>query len=358
MRKTVLGIDVGTSAMKVLFVQDGEIRQRSRSLYKEDSPDGWKQALKETLAGIEDLAEVDAIGFSSQVGTYFMNQKDLLFWYGKEGEAYVDGIVGRYPQEVFISETGMPHPRLASYPLPRLCYAKDHFSPVKEVAQPKDLMIRYLTGRYVSDVYSWRGLASAGTCRYSRRFLQDIGISESILPELRMPWQEAGKISPSAARETGLPEGISVYTGLNDFYAALLGMGITKTGDWFDITGTSEHLGLLEDSLCPDTTLISSPYLSGYVHYGVTAASGTSLMFGEETFSEGIGKETLPDKFWETVFLQGSDDPEAFFQKAPVFLPYLNGERAPVSIRMQKALFTESRGKQDRNTWPMPWPRE
>ena len=110
-----------------------------------------------------------------------------------------------------------------------------------------------------------------------------------------------------------LKAGIPVYVGLNDYYASLLGMGIRNTGDLFDISGTSEHLGVIENEVKTDTELVSGPYLYENVHYGVTASSGASIKFGLRLLSD---KEIEMDKIRKN--------------QPPIFLPYLNGERAPI----------------------------
>ena len=108
--------------------------------------------------------------------------------------------------------------------------------------------------------------------------LEKIGVSESILPRLQKPDSVAGFITEQASKETGIPAGVPVYVGCNDFFAGLLGMGMIRSGSMFDITGTSEHLGLITDKE-PDlqTPVVHGPYFRHHALYGVTASSGASL---------------------------------------------------------------------------------
>lgn len=381
MSKTYLGIDLGTSSVKILLTEDARVMERASVIYEERTPEGWWAAVKKALSQLSGRKKVSAISLSSQVGTYIINQKEVIHWNGPEGSTELEELLKRYPHEVFLAETGMTHPSLISYPLPRLAYAKKHFSPLTEVIQPKDMLIRRLCGKPVTDPYSWRGLANANSLQsdahlrdeanpeipgatqfsahqpheanplnpeashYSRRLLRESELSENILPPLTSPWSCSGKITPGAAEETGLPAGTPVYTGLNDFYAALLGMGISKPGDWFDITGTSEHLGVICPSLPAQTDLISSPYLQGAVCYGVTASSGASLDFGRKTFPEAIvnsGAQQIGDSTTQSfsdLGMDNSEDPAPFLPDAPIFLPYLNGERAPIFDPYAKGAF-------------------
>ena len=57
-------------------------------------------------------------------------------------------------------------------------------------------------------------------------------------------------------------------------------MGIHEIGQMFDVTGTSEHLGVLQKEMDCNTTLVSGPYIEHMVHYGVTASSGSSIKYG------------------------------------------------------------------------------
>jgi xylulokinase len=76
-----------------------------------------------------------------------------------------------------------------------------------------------------------------------------------------------------------------------------------------------------------ETGLISSPFLDKYVHYGVTASSGKSLAFAARNF----GADKAGDKYdKDNVNKTGSMGEPAIPEHAPIFLPYLAGERAPV----------------------------
>lgn len=314
MSEDFLGIDLGTSSVKTVLLRDGRVVQKSAAPCDTQDPEGWTGAIREALRKIPGRSRITAAGLSSQTGTYIVNEKYILPWSGKEGQKELAEIRERFTRRVFCEEIGMNHPMLTSYPLPKLLYSLRNIGNLSSFCQPKDLLYEYLTGSRVSDPYTWRGLANVETGTYSSFMLDVLGIPKEILPPLVRPWDCAGVVTLKAARKTGLPEGIPVYTGLNDYFAALLGMGVSIPGDWFDITGTSEHVGRIENSLLPDTGLISGPYLEGYVHYGVTASTGAALSFGRKVFGQ--------EPAWE-------DLTEDWIRKAPVFRPYLKGRRSP-----------------------------
>ncbi len=353
----VLGIDLGTSSVKLLLKYRDGRTVKARESYAEPAPLGWWRAIKKALSRLE-LQGLGAIGLSSQVGTYVVDNREVISWGGKEGAEELAEIREHWSRDFFLQEISMPHPNLISYPIPRLLYIKRHYPEAEKVCQPKDFLCEMLTGSYVTDPWSWRGLTKmpgapsiqssrrqenqtvdpdfqssrrqenqigdshihpnrgltdVSGCTYSRICLERIGFPFSKLPEMRSPLDLAGFTKEIPIEGGVLPAGIPVFVGMNDFFASLLGMGVLEPGSLFDISGTSEHLGIVEERIHPDTELVSGPYLSGNVHYGVTASGGASLAYGMELFG------------YEEVHPAQNLD-----RNPPIFLPYINGERAPI----------------------------
>jgi len=321
MNKTYLGIDLGTSSVKVLLKDANGRIEKIKATYREKTPNGWMAAIKEAISGV-DISSVCGIGLSSQVGTYIVNEQDVISWDSGIGKDELDEIKKMFPVETFIREIAMPHPDIVSYPIPRLMYIKKHYPNVKSICQPKDYIIKELTGKYLTDKYSLRGLVHTNKGTYSQFFLKKIGIPESVLPTVVQPNEIAGYTTKECEKNLGIPAGIPVVTGLNDFFASIVGMDIKENGDMFDITGTSEHIGLICDSLVPNTKMVSGIYFDQYIHYGVTASGGASLDFAIRQLG-----------------LNDIDVGERLNRKPPIFTPYVNGERAPVFDSKAKGVF-------------------
>ncbi len=321
MNKGILGIDLGTSSVKVVFKGENGQIEKAKIAYEEKTPKGWMHAIKEAISRI-DVASVCAIGLSSQVGTYIINGQDVISWDSGIGKDELDEIKARFSVETFVREIAMPHPDIVSYPIPRLMYIKKHYPNVKSICQPKDYIIQELTGRCVTDKYSFRGLVHTNRGTYSQFFLKEIGIPEEALPPVVSPEEIVGYTTKACAERLGIPAGIPVVTGLNDFFASIVGMGIKERGEMFDITGTSEHVGLICDSLVSDTNMVSGVYFDAYIHYGVTASGGASLDFAIRHF--GL----------DHIHIE-----ECLKRKPPIFTPYVNGERAPVFDSKAKGVF-------------------
>ncbi len=312
MNKNVLGIDLGTSSVKILQkFCDGTIK-KSRASYKSIDPEGWWNAICRALSMLE-LDGVEGISLSSQVGTYIINGNEVISWNSPIGSKEVQEVKACYKPEIFLKEISMVHPNIVSYPIPRLKYILENYDNAVRICQPKDFICEQLTGNCVTDPYSWRGLANLENNTYSTYFLQEFGIEEEKLPKMLEYTALAGVTKEISLGENVLPSGIPVYVGLNDYYASLLGMGIQNEGDLFDISGTSEHLGVIENHINTNTDMVSGPYIEKNVHYGVTASSGASIKFGIKLLGD------------EEISLE-----EMNKSQPPIFLPYINGERAPI----------------------------
>ena len=310
--KNILGIDLGTSSVKMIY-DDGEKVHKVKEKYDSISKDGWLTAIKKCIARL-DLGDLRAVGLSSQVGTYLVDGDTVISWNDPVGREELDEILAAVPREDFVREIAMPHPHIISYPLPRLLYIKKHYPTAQKVCQPKDFLCEILTDNYVTDQFSYRGLAHLESGKFSDVLLRNFGLDAMLLPSVCAPTDTAGRVTDTASKELGIPAGTPVVVGCNDFFAGLLGMGIIGAGDAFDITGTSEHLGLLTDSIPEkDDFLVCGPYFKHNAHYGVTGSSGKSLDFGMELFD-----------------FKSLDIEKCLASNPPVFLPYLGGERAPI----------------------------
>ena len=311
--KYYLGIDIGTSSIKAIARSlDGKVR-KSKQGYNGYEPEAWLNATRSIITELKKSCdgEIAALAISSQVGTYTINGKDVISWRSSIGKDELSQIKDLISEDEFINGIGMSHPDIISYPLPRLLYIQKHYGTDAEVLMPKELLIRELTGNTVTDTFSMRGIANPRDGKYASDIIKKLGIKIS-LPELMNPTDLAGYVTERAAEEYGLAPSTPVYLGCNDFFAGLLGMGIYSEGDFFDLSGTSEHIGYISKNINP-SGFVSGGYFTGNCTYGGTKSSGASCDLAINHFGiEGIELERVLAK------------------KPPIFLPYLCGERAPI----------------------------
>ncbi|MBE6608921.1 MAG: hypothetical protein E7633_10260 [Ruminococcaceae bacterium] len=308
-----LGIDLGTSSVKGILKNIDGITYKAKRTYAENTSEEWYKALRSLTKELSDKVSgnICAVCFSSQVGTYIVNRKDVISWQSSIGREELDYIKSLISEEEFIKEISMPHPDLISYPLPRFLYIQKSFGADCEVIMPKELLISELTGKTVTDIFSMRGTANLETGKYADNIIKKLGIKIK-LPEIKNPCDIAGYVTKEASEIYSIKCGTPVYLGCNDFFAGLLGMGISSIGDAFDLSGTSEHIGYISENINTNS-FVSGKYFIGNCTYGGTKSSGASCNFAIKNF--GINDITLDS-------LRSS--------KPPIFLPYLCGERAPI----------------------------
>ncbi|MEW1959386.1 FGGY-family carbohydrate kinase [Kineococcus sp. NPDC059986] len=173
-----------------------------------------------------------------------------------------------------------------------------------------------------------RTYLDVATGEYSDELLAGLGHERfrRLLPPLSPPDVVAGRVQDAAARETGLPVGLPVATGLVDTPAGGVGLGVTQPGDAYAIMGTTAFVGAVQD--------------------GVTAGQDVPVI----TLNLGRGRQVVeclapmngtPNLDWarEATGLSGLDwsQIEELVRTVPagaggvLYLPYggVSGERAP-----------------------------
>ena len=118
-------------------------------------------------------------------------------------------------------------------------------------------------------------------------------------------------------------------------------MGVGTKGQMFDLTGTSEHVGVIQETITMDSSLVCGPYIKDMVHYGVTASSGPSIKYGLRLLEASSSKTQEDERKKSEAKAQNCElDLEAIRkEKPPIFLPYLKGERAPIWNAVARGAF-------------------
>ena len=346
-------LDIGTSACKGLLVDAaGRIAASAREPYPlvfdggagrvEQEPEVLWNAVCNTIAALTSdrarAGEVTALSLSSQMGAHLLADAEgraltrFVSWMDRRAEQESLDLAAAFPPERLAAELGATLPPGPSWALPKLKWWRDHEPALLEraryLAQPKEWIIWKLCGNWTSDLSSQRGLRHQESGRVSPALAQWAGIDPDLAPPVAAPDSVAGTLDKRLAEKWGLRFGTPVVVGWNDLAAALLGsVGLPDQPTGFDITGTSEHLGvLLPASICPPNTAGLGDIPFGKEHrirYGVTSSSGRILQWYWE---ELRGQPGTPESYRElereiASTPSGSD--------GLIFLPCLAGERAP-----------------------------
>lgn len=354
-----VGLDIGSSSVKAgLLSSDGSAVGTVRSCYentepkpgfKEQDPEIWWHAAVETLRRL--IAEtpgneIKAVGIAGHISsmTFVNNQGRALGnavgFQDRRAQAEVDEIASRFNRAELAAHVGIDLPAAPTWPLPRLLWFHRHAPRTVERAryllQAKDFVNHRLTGQFASDASSCRGLVHLGTGCPATPLLRTLGLRTDLLPRLQPPEAVIGTVTDAAAGATGLPAGIPVVAGWNDLNASVLGCGAVEPGNAFNVTGTSEHLGVVTAESHTVPELMCSPFLPGrHLLYGVTSCGGGSL----DWYSRAFGGD-LPE------LVRAAESTEAG-AGGLLFLPYLEGERSPIWDSSAAGVFFGIRSRHD-----------
>jgi xylulokinase len=360
----VLGIDVGTTALKAVALERdrGIVAQVERPHellsphpgWAEENPERWWittiEAVQELLTVIS-AHEVAAIGVSGMVPAMI-----LLDAAGLPLRASIQQNDARSTAEVkqlhagvdlgefFTVTGGVPNQQNID---PRWRWLARHEPAVVERAAhlcgSYDYIVFRLTGRYSLEE-NWAvesGLYDIRQRRWHIPFLEHAGIDPTILPPVRQPTDVVGGVSKEVAAQTGLRAGTPVVAGSADHIAAALAAGLTRDGDVLLKFGGAGDILYCADRPEPDPhfyfdyhdipglTLIS----------GCMATSGSLVKWFAKTLAGGTPLAALDSE--AEVIPPGAGGiialPYFLGEKTPIFDPEARGVFAGVMLHHTRA---------------------
>lgn len=328
--ETLIGIDVGTTSVKAVMIgMAGERLAETSARYPtrhpapgqvEQDPGDWLALVLEALARFAGFgAKVRAICLTSQVNTHVFADARLdplhpaLVWQDGRAAAVAARLEAGIDPADKIRWLGAPIPVDASHALARMAWMAeahpDLWARTAHVLLPRDYLLARLTGRVVSDPVSSVGLVGTDL-RYAGGLIARVSGAAARLAPLADPLSIAGHVAQ------GLPlAGTPVVTGLMDAWASLFGLGVARHGEAMYLSGTSEVMGMISDDLYPEPGVITFPRWAGItLHAGPTQAGGASL----DWLARLTGQPAAALR------------PAPVHAASPLFLPHLQGERAPL----------------------------
>lgn len=139
-----------------------------------------------------------------------------------------------------------------------------------------------------------------------------------------------GKVSAAAALATGLPEGLPVSVGTLDLSAMIVGMGMDRSGQTMMIMGTTAVVNILTDQVAPTDVPVGASALHPTADVIIRILAPTTGAVAFDWFA-GLHPLSLGGDSSGEI----ADKMNLLVREVPVgsngviFLPYLNGERAP-----------------------------
>lgn len=338
-----IGIDLGTSAVKLLLMDQGgtihKIVSKEYPLYfphpgwSEQNPQDW---FEKTMEGMKELtAECDrtqiaGIGFGGQMhGLVVLDEMDqvirpAILWNdgrtAKETE-YLNEVIGKEALSKYTANIAF-----AGFTAPKLLWMKanepENFSRISKIMLPKDYLAYMLTGIHCTDYSDASGMLLLDVehkC-WSREMMDICGVKEEQLPQLFESYEVVGLLKKEIADRLGLTEAVRVVAGAGDNAAAAVGTGTVGEGKCNISLGTSGTIFISSKKFGVDehNALHSFAHADGSFHLMGCMLSAASC-----------------NKWWAEEIL-GTKDFAA--EQAPIqklgenhvfFLPYLMGERSP-----------------------------
>lgn len=349
-----LGIDLGTSGVKTLLVDDEQRVlaeataplevSRPRPLWSEQDPEDWWTAAGASVASIrashpKELASVRGIGLSGQMhGATLLDAGDdvlrpAILWNDGRSAAQCEEIERREPRSREISgNLAMP-----GFTAPKLLWVAENepeiFAKIAHVLLPKDYLRLRMTGERASEMSD-----SAGTLwldvarrRWSSELLAATDLAESAMPTLFEGSASTGTLRPNVAEAWGLSRDAVVAGGGGDNAAGAVGVGVIDAGQAFLSLGTSGVYFVAGERYAPNPARAVHAFchcLPGRWHQMSVILSAASCLS------------------WVTS-VTGAKDEGALLAEVEaadrdsrvIFLPYLSGERTPHNDPDAKGVF-------------------
>jgi len=355
--KYVLGVDLGTSAVKVILVnQKGEIKASATREYPlshpapgyseqnaEDWVTGSLESIKEIIdSNVVDASDIEGMSFSGQMhGLVLIDESGLPL-----RPAILWNDVRTTPQCVRITEvmgdelvSNLKNKALEGFTLPKILWVQEHepeiFAKAVKFLLPKDYLRYCLTGVIDMEYSDAAGtlMLDFPTSSWSSSVCQKFNLDLSICPPLIGSVDLSGTILPEVAEGTGLTVDTKVFAGGADNACGALGAGIINSDVAMASIGTSGVFLSYEDNADADyqakVQFHSHAKPESFYSMGVTLAAGHSLNWFKKTFAAEVS-------FEELLANVGAIKPGS---NGLLFTPYIVGERTPYADALIRGSF-------------------
>ena len=350
-----IGIDLGTSAMKLLLVgTDGGILNTvtkeypiefPRNGWSQQSPEEWKNALflgiPELLLGF-DASLVKGIGAGGQMhGLVVLDENDevirpAILWNDGRTEKeveYLNEVIGKDRLSKMTANIAF-----AGFTAPKILWMKENepesFARISKIMLPKDYINYILTGVHSCDYSDASGmlLLDVKNKCWSDEMLEICSVKKEQMPRLFESYEVIGKVLPEIAKILGLPEGVIVCAGAGDNAAAAVGAGVVGEGGCNISLGTSGTVFISSEKFGVDET--------NSLHAFAHADGGWHLMGC--MLSAASCNKWLMDDIFKTKDYAAEQAPiteDKLGENHVYFLPYLMGERSPINDTNARGTF-------------------
>ena len=343
----LLGIDLGTSSLKVMLVDpDASVTLVEREPIQvmrpgpgaaEGDPHAWWGALVRILQRMREQHQVEmrsvrGVGISAIYPALVPMDADgnalrhALLYCDLRSAPQAEALAASFGRRRFEARTGN---RLTpgTCTLPGVLWLRDHeprtFAATHIFGQATTFLVHKLTGEFALDASqaSLSGMCRSGhELEWDNDILSHVDLDASRLPPLFEPTEVVGQVTERVARTTGLPAGVPVVAGAGDAPLAALGGGVSTAHRLFCCAGTTDCL--MFSGTCPPANPVFANCryaLPGlWVSIGTMSCAGAAVKWFCDDIMHCTAEEMTR---WAAEAPPGA--------RGLVFLPYLQGERTP-----------------------------
>jgi len=362
-----LGIDLGTSEVKVLLLApDSQVIgtagapfqvSRPHPRWSEQNPGSWWAGTRDAIASLraqhpQAFAQIRGIGLSGQMhGAVLLDAQDqvlrpAILWNDMRSVEECVELTRRAPSlHQIAGNLAMP-----GFTAPKLMWVARHepdlFRQLDCVLLPKDYVRLQLVGSRAIDPSDAAGTLWLDVARrdWSDALLDACGLSRRQMPPLIEGSAPAGMLREELLREWGLSGPVVVATGGGDNAASAVGIGATEPGDGFLSLGTSGVLCVISDRYQPNP----ASAVHSFCHAVPDRWNQMSVVLSAASCLRWVCKLTGTDE--ATLLADVAGLSAAQCAEAPLFLPYLSGERTPHNDPYAQGVFFGMTHATDRAT--------
>lgn len=261
----ILAFDLGTTALKcALHDLDGNVVAKAAEEYQLITPnpdavemdvETYWQAFRSTVARVLRASnvhpsDIKALGVSAQGETLILVDESglplrrAIVWLDNRAQKEADDLGEIFTHRHAFEITGQVK-LVPTWPASKILWLKRNepevFAKTGKFLLIEDYFIHRLTGEFVCE-----GSLVTSTCYWNFRtgqwwkeMLNELGISEAQLPEVRESGEPVAKLRPEIAAELGLDPNTVVCTGALDQACGAIGVGNIRPGVFSENTGAA-----------------------------------------------------------------------------------------------------------------------
>ena len=355
-KELVIGLDIGTTSVKaIIFDLKGKLIEEAEKMINSSYPQqNWVEQdpyeiEQQTVAVLKEVVtkaavpqeRLLAIGISAAMHSLICVDKNnealsqVLTWADGRSNEQAEKLKTTNGKDLY-RKTGTPiHPMS---PLLKLLWMKEtNYEPYQKASyfmSMKEFLLQKWFGRRVVDysMASASGLMNLEKLEWDSDALSAAGVKAEQLSEIVPPTEILTGIRGNIAEEIGISTRLPFVIGAADGQLANLGNGAVLPGEVAVSVGTSGAIRQFAKGVPIDKNQETFTYVF---------TADTSII-GGATNNGGIALQWLKDLLEfegsHDAFLAGVEDMEAGADGI-LFLPYVNGERAPLWNRRAKGNF-------------------